>query len=175
MNQAPLVTIDPESQDVRYFIDWGDGSNSGWIGPYPSGQETLINHTWTQIGAYAITAKAKDIFNDESNWSEPFTVTILESNFEISITGGIGVNAVIMNNGTADATGVEWQIHVEGGILGRIYKTVDGTIDIPAGGSKTVGTGMLLGLGPLTIYVNVADIEQTATGTQIIIFSMVKK
>jgi hypothetical protein len=64
---------------------------------------------------------------------------------------------------------------VKGGILGRINKTINGTIDLTAGESKTMGSGMLLGLGPLTISAKVVDEEQTKTGTQFIIFSMVKK
>jgi hypothetical protein len=91
-----------------------------------------------------------------------------------SIAGGLGVNLKITNNGTANVTGVPWQLHVKGGILGLINKTVNGTIDIPAGGSKTVGTGMLFGLGALSITATVADEQKTAKGTQIIIFSSVK-
>jgi len=82
---------------------------------------------------------------------------------------------VTTNNGTTDITNVTWQIHVEGGILGMINKTKNGTIDIPARGLKTVSTGMLLGLGAINISARVAGIEKTAKGTQFIIFSMVKK
>jgi hypothetical protein len=92
-----------------------------------------------------------------------------------NITGGLGVNLKITNNGIINATGIPWQIHVKGGILGLINKTVNGTIDIPVGESKIVGTGMLLGFGAISITVKVADEEQTAEGTQIVIFSMVKK
>jgi subtilisin family serine protease len=98
----------------------------------------------------------------------------LQSSLEIKIKGGLGVNAVITNNGTTDVTNIPWQIHVEGGILKMINKTVNGTIDIPAGKSVTVKTGMLLGFGAISIIAKVADEEQTATGTQIIIFSIVK-
>jgi len=93
----------------------------------------------------------------------------------VKIKGGLGVNMVMTNNGTTDITNVTWQIHVEGGILGMINKTKNGTIDIPARGSKTVSTGMLLGLGAINISARVAGIEKTAKGTQFIIFSMVKK
>ena len=95
--------------------------------------------------------------------------------FTYDITGGLGVNLKITNNGTIKSTVADWQIHVEGGILGKINKTINGTIDIPTGETKTVGTGMFFGLGPITITAKVADEEQTATGTQLIIFSMVKK
>jgi len=92
-----------------------------------------------------------------------------------NIVGGLGVHLKITNNGTANAGGVPWQIHVEGGILGRINRTVNGTIDIPAGKSKKVGTRILFGLGPLAITANAAGEEKTATGTQLIILSIVKK
>ena len=94
---------------------------------------------------------------------------------KFNIKGGLGVNLKITNNGTADANAVPWEIHVEGGILGLINKMVTDTIDIPAGESITVGTGLFFGLGPIIITAKVADEEKTATGTQIIIFSMVKK
>jgi hypothetical protein len=103
------------------------------------------------------------------------TVNVSETNFQIDIQGGLGVKAVITNHGTSDAKDVPWQIYVEGGILKRIHKTINGTIDIPTGGSIMVGTGIIFDFGPIFISTKVADEEQTATGTQIIIFSMVKK
>jgi subtilisin family serine protease len=101
-------------------------------------------------------------------------VALVLSDGGVKIKGGLGVNMVITNNGTTDITNVTWQIHVEGGILGMINKTKNGTIDIPAGGSKTVSTGMLLGLGGITISARVAGIEKMVNGTQLFIFSMVK-
>jgi hypothetical protein len=93
---------------------------------------------------------------------------------QFNIIGGLGVNIKITNNGTVTSTGADWQIHVEGGILGKINKTLIGTVDIPAGESKTVGTGLFFGLGPISITAKVADEEKTAEGTQFIIFSIVK-
>jgi len=63
-----FVSTDPEDQDIRYYIDWGDGTNSGWIGPYNSGQEITESHTWDARDTYTIRAKAKDIFDEESQW-----------------------------------------------------------------------------------------------------------
>ena len=93
---------------------------------------------------------------------------------KIDIKGGLGVNVVITNNGTECAEGVDVEIHVEGGILGLINKTVNDTIDIPAGESKTVSTGLLLGLGAFDIIATACDEEETAKGTQILIFSIVR-
>ncbi len=56
-----------------------------------------------------------------------------------------------------------------------INKITNGTVDILVGESITVSTGMLLGLGSITINVRIAGMEQTAEGTQLLIFSMVKK
>lgn len=58
----------PEDGDVLLFIDWGDNSSSGWIGPYNSGQEIIEGHTWDERGTYIIRAKAKDNNGLESNW-----------------------------------------------------------------------------------------------------------
>jgi hypothetical protein len=62
-------TIDPNGDDVHYFIDWGDSTNSSWIGPYSSGATVTKSHTWTTKGTYIIKAKAKDTYGNESNWS----------------------------------------------------------------------------------------------------------
>jgi len=109
-----------------------------------------------------------------SNPSDFSILTVPSPNLEIDITGGIGVNAIITNNDTVNASGVEWQIHVEGGILGLINKTINGTIDVAAGKSKTVGTGLFFGLGPIAITANVADEEKTAEGIYLFIFSIMK-
>jgi PKD repeat protein len=61
--------IDPDGDNVYYFIDWGDNNNSGWIGPYSSGDVATQSHTWTTKGTYTIKAKVKDIFGNESDWS----------------------------------------------------------------------------------------------------------
>ncbi len=170
-----IVTTDPDGDSVSYLIDWGDGSTSGWVGPYPSGSVVKLNHSWETPGLYQIKGKAKDGNESESGWSESIMMNIAISTIDVSITGGFGVKAVMKNNGTIDANDLPWQIHIDGGIFGFINKTVDGTVDILAGESVTVETGLLFGFGPISIIVTVADDELTATGTQVIIFSMVKK
>ena len=65
-----LTTTNPDGDSVFYFIDWGDHTNSSWIGPYSSGAIITQLHTWTTKGTYIIKVKAKDIYNAESsNWS----------------------------------------------------------------------------------------------------------
>ena len=68
-------TTDPEENNVYYYIDWDDGNNSGWYGPYTSGTEKSLSHTWSSDGTYTIKIKAKDTFNKESDWAT-LTVTM---------------------------------------------------------------------------------------------------
>ena len=73
--------VDSDGNEVYYFIDWGDGTNSSWLGPNPSGDLITESHTWASKGAYTIKAKAKDIFGNESDWGTlkitmPFSYTI---------------------------------------------------------------------------------------------------
>lgn len=96
------------------------------------------------------------------------------SQLNFSIKGGLGVNLKITNNGTVNASNIVWQIHVDGGILGLINKTVNGTIDIIAGDSKTVRTGILFGLGHIYINVKVVDEETTTEGKQFLILSIIQ-
>ena len=70
-----FVTIDPDGDDVYYFVDWGDSSVTWWIGPYDSGEEITISNIWREQGTYTIRAKAKDLDGAESGWGE-LVVTI---------------------------------------------------------------------------------------------------
>jgi hypothetical protein len=61
-----FLSCDPEGEDLYYFIDWGDGESEEWIGPFSSGEEVIVNHTFTKKGFLIIKAKAKDTNNAES-------------------------------------------------------------------------------------------------------------
>jgi len=72
-----FTTTDPNGDDVYYYINWGGYFNVGeWIGPYSSGEQIVLTHTWKNKGIYTIKAKAKDIFDLESDWGY-LTVTTL--------------------------------------------------------------------------------------------------
>jgi hypothetical protein len=75
-------TSDPDGNNVHYFIDWGDGSNSCWYGPYRSGVEKSLSHAWSSDGTYIIKIKAKDTFDEESDWNT-LTVTMPKQKFLI--------------------------------------------------------------------------------------------
>lgn len=78
-----LSTIDPDGDAVYYFIDWGDNTNSSWIGPYVSGNKRVIFHTWSIEQTYTVRVKAKDIYGNESDWAQ-LAVTIPKGLIQIS-------------------------------------------------------------------------------------------
>jgi hypothetical protein len=72
-------TTDPDGDQIFYMFNWGDGNNSGWIGPYPSGQTGTASHTWTELGTYNVTVKARDFWGAGSPVSDPLTVVITDN------------------------------------------------------------------------------------------------
>jgi len=69
-------TTDPDGDNVYYIFDWGDNSNSGWLGPYHSGEEITASHRWTTTGTGLLKVRAKDIHGVMSEWSDPIEFTV---------------------------------------------------------------------------------------------------
>ena len=69
-------TIDPEDDRVLFNFSWGDGSYSGWVGPFDSGKTGYASHAWDEQGTYEIKVKAKDTKGSETDWSEPMSVSM---------------------------------------------------------------------------------------------------
>jgi len=55
-----ITATDPNADDIFIHINWDDGSIEEWIGPYSSGEEVTVSHTWSEKGKYEIKARAKD-------------------------------------------------------------------------------------------------------------------
>jgi hypothetical protein len=62
------VTTDADGDNVSYYFDWGDGTNSGWTSYVPSGTSESLAHSWQKSGFYIIKVKAKDDYGKESDW-----------------------------------------------------------------------------------------------------------
>ena len=114
-------------------------------------------------------------YDDDSGLNSGSAYVFTKVGLNFSIMGGMGISLKITNNGAVNVTNVPWSLHVKGGILGRINKSMSGTVNISAGQTVTVAILKVFGLGTLTITVKVADEEQTKKGMQILIFSIVKK
>jgi len=69
-------TMDPDGDQMYYLFDWGDHTNSGWLGPYDSGKEVNEKHIWSVQGNYNIKVKAKDIHDAVSEWADPLPISM---------------------------------------------------------------------------------------------------
>jgi hypothetical protein len=73
-----VVTTEPDGENVYYYIDWADGTNTGWMGPYPQGQVVTVQKSWSIPANYTVYARAKDINDVYSGWSNPLFVSIID-------------------------------------------------------------------------------------------------
>jgi hypothetical protein len=123
-----------------------------------------VGDSFAFIGAY---------HDDDMGTNSGSAYVFARPGLDFEIKGGLGVNIKITNYGMLKSTVFNWEIHVKGGILGMIDKTVDGSVDIPVGESKTVGTGLFFGFGSITVSAKVADVEKSCEGIHFIIFSKI--
>ena len=70
------IATDPNLDNIYYQFDWGDGTKSEWLGPYPSGTKISATHKWYNKGSYSVRATAKDMAGLRSPCSEPLSVLI---------------------------------------------------------------------------------------------------
>jgi hypothetical protein len=74
-----IRSIDPDGDNVLYYIDWGDGFFGDWYGPYSSGENVTITHSYPPLtGLYEGHAMAMDINNATSGWTI-FYILILKT------------------------------------------------------------------------------------------------
>lgn len=66
----------PDENQRFYKWEWGDGTESHWLGPYNADEEVKASHTWNQRGNFQIKIKAKDVYEVESEWSDPLNMVI---------------------------------------------------------------------------------------------------
>jgi parallel beta-helix repeat protein len=61
-------TVDPNNNEVYYWIDWGDGRQEKWIGPFNSGMDIKVKHSWNREGGYTIKVIAINTNYSTSPW-----------------------------------------------------------------------------------------------------------
>jgi len=74
-------TRDLDGDSVYYWFDWGDNTNSGWLGLYESGEIVTTSHIWDSRGSYEIRVKAKDSNGAQSEWSDPLPISMPRSKY----------------------------------------------------------------------------------------------
>jgi hypothetical protein len=188
------VPDDPISDNLLISIEDGDGANNQ---EYPDGisprtpATTVFEYKDSDFdgGIKCVTSNHRVVYfsfgfegiNTMGDRTEVMSrildwllLDLPEPDVSIDIKGGLGVKANVFNNGTIDLTDVDVEIQVTGGMLNLINKTVLETVDIPHGESVTISTGIILGIGPIDILVTADSVEETAAGTQIVLFTLVR-
>ncbi len=73
-----LQTTDPDGDDLRYDVDWGDYFTS--LTPFVrSGESTTVDHSFRRRGSYRVRIRAQDVRGSASNWSEAGIITVQNS------------------------------------------------------------------------------------------------
>jgi hypothetical protein len=172
-----VVSTDPDDEDLYYLIDWGDNTTSEWLGPYVSGVQMNVQHTWNEKGIYTVKAKAKDMYGVESNWSDPIEMTISAPQLSIEIKGGFGITATIANLGDAPATNIAWSMSLDGGFILLGKETTGSIATLAAGDTVQIKSKLIVGIGKTTITIHAVCDERVETtesgdGTVILFFTL---
>lgn len=69
-------THDWDGDQIYYKWDFGDGNVSEWLGPYNSGVNCEVKHTWSSDGEYSVKVMARDTNCGTSDWSNPLIVSM---------------------------------------------------------------------------------------------------
>jgi len=158
---------DPDGDDVYYWFDWDDGTNSGWMGPYPSGTIVSALHSWydgedCMLTGYIIRVKAKDIYGAESYWSPGQLFFLICPVDIVNIMDGFGITVVIKNLGLFDINAnIEWSIRLNGDLILFGHLT-SGTIrGLSAQSERRTHTRLLFGFGEadITVKIECGDME----------------
>jgi len=70
-----VATTDPESDSVRYRVDWGDALGD-WSRFFASAESCTAGHRWFVRDTYAIRVQAEDLHGRASEWSADHVVSI---------------------------------------------------------------------------------------------------
>jgi hypothetical protein len=93
--QYTTSATDPEGDQIYYLFDWGDDTDSSWLGPYTSGATAEATHLWTGQGSYEIKVIAKDESGVLSEWSDSLPVSIGVLCGDANEDGAINVGDVV--------------------------------------------------------------------------------
>jgi hypothetical protein len=70
-----VVTTDPDSDSVRYRVDWGDALGD-WSRFFASAESCTAGHRWFARDTYAVRVQAEDVHGSASEWSADHVVSI---------------------------------------------------------------------------------------------------
>jgi len=54
------IGFDADDDYIHFMFDWGDGTNSGWVGLYESSVNVSLKQSWNEKGVYNVRVKSID-------------------------------------------------------------------------------------------------------------------
>ena len=72
-----VSSYDSDGDSLYFFIEWGDGTESGWVGPVPVATDYDVVHVYSDTGLFVVLAKAKDE-SHETGWSDTSDIRVGE-------------------------------------------------------------------------------------------------
>ena len=150
-----VVTTDPDTDDVQYMIEWGDGSQNT-SSFYRSGYTIHLTHQWGALGFYLVSMSAQDPSNATSDVYQVLVsidVRYVGSLGYLINTDGIGPFDMFYSNQTKNQTvvhlqnGNEYLIDTNGdGSFDHLYNTQSGSLKIYPETLGTVYIMLLVGV-----------------------------
>ncbi|UCD13691.1 MAG: hypothetical protein JSW60_09060 [Thermoplasmatales archaeon] len=173
--QIPFI---PVGNSYYIIWDWGDGEFSNWLGPYDYGDRACASHIWNASGDFDIKIRLKEIHGNESNWSDPWTFTVVDVTMLYSVIQMVffgQIDAFIVNLGNDTAYDVDYSIDVKvkGIVFGLEKMHKNGTKDMLPSGSIliwTISTGFIgIGWFKITITANAFNAEKVSSTLKVLI------
>jgi hypothetical protein len=70
-----VMTTDPDSDSIRYRVDWGDALGD-WTRLFASAESCTVAHSWPTIDSFKVRVQAEDLHGKASEWSADHVVLI---------------------------------------------------------------------------------------------------
>ncbi len=71
---------DPDGDQLYYQWNWDESTpDEDWYGPFNSGKEVEVNHSWSEQNEYHVSYRVRDIHSNVSNWAQYVPIQIVKS------------------------------------------------------------------------------------------------
>ena len=64
-----IIGSDLDNDMLYGYIDWGDNTTTGPVGPYDSGESFVVTHSWNTKGTFTVKVKVQDEHGMDSDWA----------------------------------------------------------------------------------------------------------
>ena len=76
INNFVVTSNDQDADQLLYQFEFDGQTDPQWYGPFASGANCSLDHTWTQNGTYSIRARTKDSWDIITDWSPLHSVQV---------------------------------------------------------------------------------------------------